>query len=181
MLRFYRYLIRSKLDYRCIVYGSTRKSYLQMLDPVHNQGLRFCFGAIKTFPIKSLYVDATKTSDFSAVNTVASAFGTRVLPFGYQLYSLAHFHLYTLAEYSESVMFPATVEIFMQFIPCLIGWNSYCEINHHSIPVRWKGLQLQIHGRFPQFLPSFNKPSYIRINIVRLWISSFLCLNELLD
>ena len=38
----YRSLIRSKLDYGCIVYGSARKSYLQMLDPIHNQGLRLC-------------------------------------------------------------------------------------------------------------------------------------------
>ena len=34
MLRLY----RSKLEYGCIVYGSARKSYLQMLDPIHNQG-----------------------------------------------------------------------------------------------------------------------------------------------
>ena len=31
-------LYRSKLEYGCIVYGSARKSYLQMLDPIHNQG-----------------------------------------------------------------------------------------------------------------------------------------------
>ena len=29
-------LIRSKLDYGCIVYGSARGSYLQMLDPMHS-------------------------------------------------------------------------------------------------------------------------------------------------
>ena len=33
------------LDYGCIIYGSTRKSYLQMLDPIHNQGLRLALGA----------------------------------------------------------------------------------------------------------------------------------------
>ena len=36
MLRLYRSLVRSKLDYGCIVYGSARKSYLQMLEPIHN-------------------------------------------------------------------------------------------------------------------------------------------------
>ena len=40
LLRLYRTLVRSKLDYGCIVYGSARKSYLKMLDPIHNQGLR---------------------------------------------------------------------------------------------------------------------------------------------
>ena len=39
MLRLYRSLVGSELDYGCIVYGSVRKSYLQMLDSVHNQGL----------------------------------------------------------------------------------------------------------------------------------------------
>ena len=38
MLRLYRSkLVRSKLDYGCIVYGSAHKSYLQMLNPIHNQ------------------------------------------------------------------------------------------------------------------------------------------------
>ena len=40
------------------MYGSTRKSYLQMLDHVHNQGLRLCLGAFRTSPLESLYVDA---------------------------------------------------------------------------------------------------------------------------
>ena len=40
LLKLYRSLVRSKLDYGCIIYGSARKSYLQMLDPIHNQGLR---------------------------------------------------------------------------------------------------------------------------------------------
>ena len=40
LLHVYRSLIRSKLDYGSLVYGSARKSYLQMLDTVHNQGLR---------------------------------------------------------------------------------------------------------------------------------------------
>ena len=40
------------------MYGSTHKSYLQMLDPIHNQGLRLCLGAFQTSPVESLYVDA---------------------------------------------------------------------------------------------------------------------------
>ena len=54
MLLLYKSLIRSKLDYGCIVYGSARKSYLQMLDPIHNQGLRFCIGAFRTSPVERL-------------------------------------------------------------------------------------------------------------------------------
>ena len=29
----------------------------KMLDPIHNQGLRICFGAFRTSPVESLYVD----------------------------------------------------------------------------------------------------------------------------
>ena len=58
MLRLYRSLVRSKLDYGCSVYGSARKSYMQILDHVHNQGLRLCLGAFRTSPLESLYVDA---------------------------------------------------------------------------------------------------------------------------
>ena len=39
LLQLYRALVRSKLDYGSIVYGSARKSYVKLLDPVHHQGL----------------------------------------------------------------------------------------------------------------------------------------------
>ena len=52
----------SKLDYGCIIYGSARKSYLQMLDPIHNQGLRLALGAFRTSPVASLYVEADEPS-----------------------------------------------------------------------------------------------------------------------
>ena len=37
LLKLYPSLVWSKLDYVCIIYCSARKSYLQMLDPIHNQ------------------------------------------------------------------------------------------------------------------------------------------------
>ena len=42
LLRLYRALIRSKLDYGSFIYGSARASYIKTLDPIHNQGLRLC-------------------------------------------------------------------------------------------------------------------------------------------
>ena len=36
----------------------SRKSYLRILDPVHNQDLRLCHGTFSTTPVKSLYIDA---------------------------------------------------------------------------------------------------------------------------
>ena len=55
LLKLYRSLVRSKLDYGCIIYGSARKSYLQMLDPIHNQGLRLALGAFRTSPVVSMW------------------------------------------------------------------------------------------------------------------------------
>ena len=62
LLALYRSLIRSKLDYGSIVYGSARKSYRTTLDPVHNQALRICLGALKTSRTTSLYVEANEPS-----------------------------------------------------------------------------------------------------------------------
>ena len=45
LLQLYHALVRSKLDYGCMVYGSARPSYLKVLDTVQNQGLRLCLGA----------------------------------------------------------------------------------------------------------------------------------------
>ena len=39
LLHLYCSLVRSKLDYGCIVYGSARQSILKQLDPIHHQGL----------------------------------------------------------------------------------------------------------------------------------------------
>ena len=44
------------------MYGSARKSYLQMLDTVHHQGLRLALGAFRTSPVTSLYVEADEPS-----------------------------------------------------------------------------------------------------------------------
>ena len=65
LLRLYRSLVRSKLDYGCIVWGSARKSYTQMLDPIHHQGIRICLGAFRTSPVESLYVEAGEPSLYS--------------------------------------------------------------------------------------------------------------------
>ena len=51
------------------MYGSARKPYLQMLDPVHGQGLRLCCGSFTTSSVESLYVDAHETSSYLCLFT----------------------------------------------------------------------------------------------------------------
>ena len=58
LLQLYQTLVRSKLDYGCIVYGSAAKTNLEELDTVHNAGLRLVLGAFRTSPIPSLYTEA---------------------------------------------------------------------------------------------------------------------------
>ena len=62
LLRLYRALIRSQLDYGSIVYGSANKSELKKLDSIHNSGLRLALGAFRTSPVESLYVEANEPS-----------------------------------------------------------------------------------------------------------------------
>ena len=61
-LLIYRALIRSKLDYGSMVFGSARQSYLSMLDPIQNQALRLCLGAFRTSPVESLRVEGNEMS-----------------------------------------------------------------------------------------------------------------------
>ena len=62
LLRLYRSLVRSKLDYGCTMYGSARRSILKQLDPIHHQGLRIALGAFRTSPAQSLYIEAHEPS-----------------------------------------------------------------------------------------------------------------------
>ncbi|GFX98903.1 putative RNA-directed DNA polymerase from transposon X-element [Trichonephila clavipes] len=58
LLRLYRALIRSKLDYGSVVYSSACKSLLKILDPVHHQALSLCLEAFRTSSVESLYAKA---------------------------------------------------------------------------------------------------------------------------
>jgi len=60
LLHLYRSLIRSKLDYGCIVYGSACGSYLRILDPIQNRVLRLCLGAYRTSPASNLCAEANE-------------------------------------------------------------------------------------------------------------------------
>ena len=78
LLQLFRSLIRSKLDYGSIVYGSARKSYLMMLDTVHHQGLRLALGAFRTSPVESLYVEAEEPSLYLRREKLALQYAIRL-------------------------------------------------------------------------------------------------------
>ena len=62
LLCLYRALVRSKLDYGCIVYGAASNNILNKLDPIHHQGLRIALGAFRTSSVTSLYAKAQEMS-----------------------------------------------------------------------------------------------------------------------
>src|SRR5437867_6358359 len=78
LLKLYRTLIRSKLDYGSIVYGSARKSYLQMLDPIQNLSLRLCLGAFRTSPVESLQIEANEPPLSSRRNKLAIQYAKKI-------------------------------------------------------------------------------------------------------
>ena len=58
LLRLYRALILSKLNYGCEIYSSASRHSLKVLDSIHHSGIRFATGAFRSSPIPSLLVDA---------------------------------------------------------------------------------------------------------------------------
>ena len=60
LLMLYRAIVRSKVDYCCIVYGTASNTNLRQLDSIHNYGLRLALGAFYTNPVSSLYTEANE-------------------------------------------------------------------------------------------------------------------------
>lgn len=62
LMRLYNAVIRSKLDYGCLVYQSASPSELSRLDPVHHSALRLATGAFRSSPVMSLYAESGQMS-----------------------------------------------------------------------------------------------------------------------
>ena len=58
LLRIYRAVIRSKIDYGSQVYGSAKPNVLKILDPVHTMALRYCTRAFRSSPVVSLCAES---------------------------------------------------------------------------------------------------------------------------
>ena len=60
LLILHQAIVRSKLDYGYIVYGTTSNTELQQLDSIHNSGLRLELGAFCTSSMTSLNTEANE-------------------------------------------------------------------------------------------------------------------------
>ena len=61
LIKLYRSLVRSQLDYASFIYRSARRSYLKELNSIHHEGLRLVLGAFRTSPVDSMHVEAHET------------------------------------------------------------------------------------------------------------------------
>ena len=78
LVNLYRSLVRSKLDYGSVVYGSARKSYLKSLDTIHHQGLRLALGAVRTSPVESLYAESNEPSLYIRREKLSLRYNTKL-------------------------------------------------------------------------------------------------------
>ena len=63
MVRVYRAIIRSKLDYVLFfLNGTASRNSLQLLDSIHNAAIRLWTGAYRSSPVASLYADSGEMS-----------------------------------------------------------------------------------------------------------------------
>ena len=78
LLRLYRALVCSKLDYGCFIHGAACESYISLLDPIQNQGLRLSLGAFRTSPAHSLCVEANELPLCFRRGKLALQFATKI-------------------------------------------------------------------------------------------------------
>ena len=56
LVRTYRVIIRPKLDYGCVVYGSANAQQLKSIDVIVTEAMKIATGAFKTTPIATLHI-----------------------------------------------------------------------------------------------------------------------------
>ena len=78
LLQLYRALVCSKLDYECFIYGAACKSYLSLLDPIQNQGLRLSLGAFRTSPAQSVCDEVNELPLHLRREKLALQFATKI-------------------------------------------------------------------------------------------------------
>ena len=62
MLHVYRLVLRPKIDYGCIIYGSASTAVLNKVESIQSEALRITSGAFKSSPVKSLQILLNETS-----------------------------------------------------------------------------------------------------------------------
>ena len=78
LLTIYRSIIRSRIDYGLIAYGSSRKSYLKAAKSIENKALRIITGAFPTTPIESLHCLVGEISLSDRIMSASLSYATKI-------------------------------------------------------------------------------------------------------
>ena len=57
MIRMYKDMIKSKIDYGCTIYAPAKEHILDTLNPVHNAAIRLATGALRSLSVNWLYTE----------------------------------------------------------------------------------------------------------------------------
>ena len=106
LLKLYRSLVRSKLDYGSIVYMSANKTNLEILDIIHRNGIRLSLGAFKSSPKESLYVEANELPLKLRRKELAMRYALKIKsnpdnPVFDSIFKLPYKHLYESANFKS--------------------------------------------------------------------------------
>lgn len=58
LIKIYNTLIRSKMDYACMIYGTAKPTRIKIIDPIQNMALRIATGAYRSSPTNSIHCEA---------------------------------------------------------------------------------------------------------------------------
>lgn len=68
LLQVYKALILSKMEYECLLLNDAKHNNLQMIDTIHNAGLRVSLGAVKSSPCSSIYNHFFQSVDYKMLS-----------------------------------------------------------------------------------------------------------------
>ncbi|KAE9528885.1 hypothetical protein AGLY_012460 [Aphis glycines] len=136
LLNVYRSLVRSKLDYGSICYGNSKSKLLNIVDTIHNAGLRCSIGAFKSSPIVSL-LSLTGEPPLQYRRTILSLnYIDRILssPENSTIHFLNKKHFSNIYEYNPKLRRPLGLRLLKEMMDINIEYNEICQRESSLIP-----------------------------------------------
>ncbi|XP_016658134.1 uncharacterized protein LOC107883144 [Acyrthosiphon pisum] len=136
LLNVYRLLVRSKLDYGSICYGNSESKLLNIVDTIHNAGLRFSIGAFKSSPIVSL-LSLTGEPPLQYRRTKLSLnYIARILssPENSTIHFLNKKRFLNIYEYNSKLRRPLGLRLQKEMMDINIEYNKICQRESSLIP-----------------------------------------------
>ncbi|KAE9525443.1 hypothetical protein AGLY_014243 [Aphis glycines] len=136
LLNVYRSLVRSKLDYGSICYGNSESKLLNIVDTIHNAGLRCSIGAFKSSPIVSL-LSLTGEPPLQYRRTILSLnYIARILssPENSTIHFLNKKRFSNIYEHNPKLRRPLGLRLLKDMMDINIEYNEICQRESSLIP-----------------------------------------------